>query len=68
MQIKRFLFKLRMFRSRGPQRGRLVRNYFFIFVGGMIASGLTEFYFRYYKTQEQVGLIQREIADAAPNP
>jgi len=38
----------------GRRRGRLVRNYFFIFVtliaGGMILSGLTEIYFRSSET------------------
>src|ERR1051325_9683470 len=51
------------------RRGRLVRHYFLIFValiaGGMIASGLTEIYFRYYETQEQLDLLQSEMANAA---
>ncbi len=63
------LSKIPFLRSPGPRRSRLVRNYFFTFVilvgGGMIASGLTEFYFRYHETQEQVGLLQAEAADAA---
>lgn len=53
----------------GQRRGRLVRSYFFIFVGliggGMLASGLTEIYFRYYESQEQVALVQGEAANAA---
>src|ERR1041385_8475879 len=65
MRPRRNLF----WRSRGARRGRLVRNYFFIFValiaGGMITSGLTEIYFRYYETQEQLGLLQSEVANAA---
>ena len=69
MRIKRFLSKLSRVFSVSPRRGKLVRNYFLIFVtliaGGMIASGLTEIYFRYYETQEQIGLIQGEAANAA---
>jgi signal transduction histidine kinase/HAMP domain-containing protein len=33
--------------------------------GGMIASGLTEIYFRYYETQEHVAVVQGEAANAA---
>jgi signal transduction histidine kinase len=69
MRIKQFLSNFcRLFSAR-PRRGRLVRNYFLIFViliaGGMIASGLTEIYFGYYETQEQIGLVQGEAANAA---
>jgi signal transduction histidine kinase/HAMP domain-containing protein len=53
----------------GRRRGRLVRNYFFIFVsliaGGMIADALTDIYFRSHETREQIGLIQGEAANAA---
>jgi signal transduction histidine kinase len=46
--------------------GRLVRQYFLVFViligGGLIASGLLEIYFRYYETQAQVALVQGEVA------
>jgi signal transduction histidine kinase len=69
MRIKQFLSKLSRVFSASPRHGKLVRNYFLIFVtliaGGMIASGLTEIYFRYYETQEQIGLIQGEAANAA---
>ncbi|HEY6367273.1 MAG TPA: GAF domain-containing protein [Candidatus Binatia bacterium] len=69
MRVRQFLAKLPFFRSWGRRRGRLVRNYFFIFVilisGGMIASGLTEMYFRSYETREQIGLLQGEVANAA---
>jgi len=51
------------------RRGRLVRQYFFIFItligGGMIASGLLEIYFRYYESQEQIALVQAEVATGA---
>src|SRR5918995_983961 len=69
MRINHFLSKLSRVFSASPRRGKLVRNYFLIFVtliaGGMIASGLTEIYFRYYETQEQIGHIQGEAANAA---
>ncbi len=59
--------------SRGPfiqelfhRRGRLVRHYFFIFVivilCGILAGGLLEIYFRYRESQEQISLLQREVA------
>jgi HAMP domain-containing protein len=51
------------------RRGRLVRQYFFIFViligGGLLASGLLEIYFRYYENQEQIGLAQAQVANEA---
>jgi signal transduction histidine kinase len=51
------------------RQGRLVRQYFFIFViligGGLLASGLLEIYFRYYENQEQIGLGQAQIANEA---
>jgi HAMP domain-containing protein len=69
MRVKQAVSKLPFFHFIGPRPGRLVRNYFFIFViliaGGMTVSGLTEIYFRYYETREQVALIQGEVADAA---
>jgi signal transduction histidine kinase/HAMP domain-containing protein len=69
MRVRRFLAKLPVFRSLGRRRGRLVRNYFFIFVsliaGGMIADALTDIYFRSHETREQIGLIQGEAANAA---
>src|SRR5688572_30581050 len=69
MRIKQIFSKLPSLHSLGPRRGRLVRNYFLIFVGliggGMLASGLTEIYFRYYETREHVALIQSEAANAA---
>jgi signal transduction histidine kinase len=69
MRVKQVLSKLSFFHFLAQRQGRLVRNYFFIFVtliaGGMIASGLTEIYFRYYETQEQVALVQGEATNAA---
>jgi signal transduction histidine kinase/HAMP domain-containing protein len=69
MRVTQFLRKLPVFGSFGRRRGRLVRNYFFIFVtligGGMITSGLTEIYFRSHETREQIGLVQGEVANAA---
>jgi signal transduction histidine kinase len=51
------------------RRGRLVRDYFLISVvligGGLITSGLIEIYFRYKESQEQLALLQREIAAGA---
>jgi signal transduction histidine kinase len=48
------------------RRGRLVRDYFLVSVvligGGLITSGLIEIYFRYIESQEQLALLQREIA------
>jgi two-component system NtrC family sensor kinase len=53
----------------GRERGRLVRDYFFISVlligGGLITSGLVEIYFRYQESREQLALLQREIAAGA---
>jgi hypothetical protein len=69
MRAIQLLPKLSTFGSFGRRRGRLVRNYFFIFVtligGGMILSGLTEIYFRSYETREQIGTLQGETANAA---
>jgi len=69
MFLKEFPLRLFFYRTHGERRGKLVRNYFLIFVmligGGMIASGVTEIYFRYYESQVQVGAIQGEVADAA---
>jgi signal transduction histidine kinase/HAMP domain-containing protein len=69
MPIKQILSRLPVLGSPRQRRGRLVRNYFFIFVGliggGMLADGLTEIYFRYYETEKQVGLVQSEAANAA---
>ena len=69
MRINQILSKFSLLHSPGQRRGRLVRSYFFIFVGliggGMIASGLTEIYFRYYETQEHVAVVQGEAANAA---
>jgi signal transduction histidine kinase len=61
---------IRLFRhSRNPNRGRLVRHYFFVFViliaGGLVTSGLLEIYFRYYETQEQIGRLQAQVANEA---
>jgi signal transduction histidine kinase len=51
------------------RRERLVRDYFLISVvligGGLITSGLIEIYFRYKESQEQLALLQREIAAGA---
>jgi signal transduction histidine kinase len=51
------------------RRERLVRDYFFISVlfigGGLITSGLIEIYFRYQEDQEQLALLQKEIAAGA---
>ena len=56
-------------RLRRPSRGRLVRQYFFIFGtligGGLITSGLLEIYFRYYESQEQIAREQGEVASGA---
>ena len=69
MRVTQLLPKLSIFASSGQRRGRLVRNYFFIFVtligGGMILSGLTEIYFRSYETREQIGILQGEVANGA---
>ncbi len=69
MQTTELFAKLRLFGFSGRRHGKLVRNYFFIFValigGGMIASGLTEIYFRSHEAREQIGLVQGEAANAA---
>jgi signal transduction histidine kinase/HAMP domain-containing protein len=69
MPFTQFLSNFSIFGSFGRRRGKLVRNYFFIFVtligGGMVLSGLTEIYFRSYETREQIGLVQGEAANAA---
>ena len=69
MRVARTLQNLSVFASTGRRRGKLVRNYFLIFVtligGGMILSGLTEIYFRSYETREQIGLLQGETANGA---
>ncbi len=69
MRITQFLSNFSIFGFFGRRRGKLVRNYFFIFVtligGGMVLSGLTEIYFRSYETREQIGLVQGEAANAA---
>ena len=69
MPLRAFLKRLLFFRSMGRRRGRLVRNYFFIFVGliagGMITEALTDIYFRSHETREQIGLFQGEAANAA---
>ncbi|MGH7827478.1 MAG: cache domain-containing protein, partial [Candidatus Binatia bacterium] len=53
----------------GRERGRLVRDYFFISVlligGGLITSGLVEIYFRYQESREQLALLQQEVAAGA---
>jgi signal transduction histidine kinase/HAMP domain-containing protein len=69
MRVARLLRKFSIFAASGRRRGRLVRNYFLIFVtligGGMVLSGLTEIYFRSYETREQIGLLQGEAANGA---
>lgn len=70
MQIRHTLPRWPFARMLGaPRRGRLIRQYFFICVmligGGMIASGLLEIYFRYYESQEQIALVQGEVATGA---
>src|SRR5262245_48555879 len=69
MGVAQLLSKLSVFGFFCRRRGRLVRNYFFIFVtligGGMILSGLTEIYFRSYETREHIGALQGETANAA---
>jgi signal transduction histidine kinase len=51
------------------RRGRLVRDYFLISVlligGGLTTSGLIEIYYRYEESQEQLALLQKEIAAGA---
>jgi signal transduction histidine kinase len=63
-------FRLPFLRILGERRrGRLVRDYFLISVlligGGLITSGLIEIYYRYRESQEQLALLQREIAAGA---
>ena len=69
MRVAELLSKLSIARFFGRRRGRLVRNYFFIFValiaGGMLLDGLTDIYFRSYETREQIGMFQSETANAA---
>lgn len=54
---------------RGRHRGRLVRQYFVVFIallgGGLIVSGLIELYFRYLENREQIAAIQSEVASSA---
>src|SRR5688572_31124756 len=54
---------------RGRRRGRLVRHYFVISViligSGLISSGLLEIYFRYRESNENLNLLQQEVAAAA---
>jgi signal transduction histidine kinase len=51
------------------RRERLLRDYFLISVlligGGLITSGLVEIYYRYQESQEQLALLQKEIAAGA---
>ena len=51
------------------RRERLLRDYFLISVlligGGLITSGLVEIYYRYQESQEQLALLQKEIAGGA---
>ncbi len=50
-------------------RGRLVRQYFFVFLlligGGLITSGLLEVYFGYRESREQIAVLQGEVASRA---
>jgi signal transduction histidine kinase len=54
---------------RGERRGRLVRHYFVISViligTGLISSGLLEIYFRYRESNENLNVLQQEVAAAA---
>ena len=54
---------------REPGRGRLLRQYFVVFLlligGGLITSGLLELYFGYRETREQIAVVQGEIASRA---
>ena len=54
---------------RKPGRGRLVRQYFFVFLlligGGLITSGVLEVYFRYRESHQEIAVRQGEIAGAA---
>jgi signal transduction histidine kinase len=54
---------------RGRRRGRLVRHYFVISViligSGLISSGLLEIYFRYRESNENLNLLQQEVAAGA---
>ena len=69
MRVAELLSKLSIVSFFSRRRGKLIRNYFLIFValigGGMTLSGLTEIYFRSYETREQIGMFQGEIANAA---
>ncbi|HEY7319177.1 MAG TPA: GAF domain-containing protein [Candidatus Binatia bacterium] len=69
MRVAKLLSKLSIGGFFGRSRGRLVRNYFFVFVtliaGGMLLNGLTDIYFRSYETREQIGMLQSETANAA---
>jgi signal transduction histidine kinase len=62
---------LLLFKSFGVRRRRerLLRDYFLISVlligGGLITSGLIEIYYRYQESQEQLALLQKEIASGA---
>ena len=51
------------------RRERLLRDYFLVSVlligGGLITSGLIEIYYRYQESQEQLALLQKEIASGA---
>lgn len=53
----------------GRRRGRLVRHYFVISViligTGLISSGLLEIYFRYRESNENLNVLQQEVAAAA---
>ena len=52
-----------------PGHGRLVRQYFVVFLvligGGLIASGLLELYFGYREKREEIAVLQGEIAGRA---
>jgi signal transduction histidine kinase len=70
MKIGLSRYRLPLLRNFGSRRrGRLVRDYFLISVlligGGLITSGLIEIYFRYRESQEQLALLQKEIAAGA---
>jgi len=52
-----------------PRRSHLVRHYLLISVmlvgGGLIASGASEIYFRFYESRDHLALVQRQVATAA---
>ena len=54
---------------REPGHGRLVRQYFVVFLlligGGLITSGLLELYFGYRDNREEIAVVQGEIAGRA---